>query len=338
MRRGIKVGTVVGVVILIAAFAICLRPTAPSNYIYQDGRVLVGADGEPIELINNSTATNPTYATLVDFINEDPTDEGAYMDFGSDSEFAFLGRTCGDFAEAVHNNAEAAGIRAALVTIDFVGQDVGHALNAFETTDKGLIYVDCTGQDLGSWIEDHFVQLDKITGKVYLIEESLRSWDKVAYVEIGKEYGLIALDQAESLSYSFYEEYEQKQQEYEELVSDYNDEVTLYNQAVTSYEDASYGIPPPQAPDISEYGTSLEESRRLYAALLEWETEMEAWKAGREDWEAEMEAQWIELADWGASLQEKKQLIDELREGLGGLRFQPLGIVEDINIYWGNSQ
>ena len=120
-------------------------------------------------------------------------------------------------------------------------------------------------------------------------------------------------------------------------MSDYDDEVTLYNQAVTSYEDASYGIPPPEAPDISEYGTSLEESRRLSAALLEWETEMEAWKAGREDWETEMEAQWIELKDWGARLQEKRQLIDELGEGLGALRFEPLGVVEDINIYWGNS-
>jgi hypothetical protein len=337
MRWGMKVGIIVGVVIVIAALVICLRPTIPSNYIYEDGRVLVGADGEPIELINNPNATNPTYAMLVDFINEDPTDEGAYMDFDSDSSFAFLGRTCGDFAEMVHNNAEAAGIRAALVTIDFEGQDVGHALNAFETTDKGLIYIDCTGQDLGSWLIEHNVRIDKTTKEVTFEEESLTSWDKVAYVEIGKEYGLIALDQAESLSYAFYEEYEQKQQEYEELVSDYNDEVALYNQAVTSYEDASYGIPPPEAPDISEYGTSLEETRRLYAALAEWETEMEAWKAGREDWETEMEAQWVELTDWGARLQEKRQLIDELREGLGDLRFEPLGIVEDINIYWGNS-
>lgn len=332
-----EVGIVVGVVILIAALVICLRPTTPSGYIYEDGRILVGADGEPIELINNPDATNPTYAMLVDFINEDPTDEGAYMAFDSDSRFAFLGRTCGDFAEMVHNNAETAGIRAALVTIDFEGQDVGHALNAFETTDKGLIYIDCTGQDLGSWLVEHNVRIDKTTREVTFEEESLTSWDKVAYVEVGKEYGLLPIDQAESLSYSFYEEYEQERQEYEKLVSDYDDEVTLYNQAVTSYEDASYGIPPPEAPDISEYGTSLEESRRLSAALLEWETEMEAWKAGREDWETEMEAQWIELKDWGARLQEKRQLIDELGEGLGALRFEPLGVVEDINIYWGNS-
>ncbi len=337
MSWRIRVGIVVGVVMVIAALVICLRPTTPSDYIYEDGKVLVGSEGKPIELINNASATNPTYATLVDFINEDPTDQGAYIDFGSDSSFAFLGHTCADFAETVHNNAEAAGIRAALVTIDFEGQDVGHALNAFETTDGGLIYIDCTGQDLAGWTADHFVELDKITGKVYFVQESLRSWDKVAYIEVGKEYGLIALDQAESLSYTFYEEYKQKQHEYEELVSDYNDEVTLYNQAVTSYGNASYGIPPPEAPNISEYGTSLEESRRLFFALLEWETEMLAWKEGAQDWETEMEAQWVELEDWGARLQEQRQLIDELGEGLGDLRFEPLGIVEDINIYWGNS-
>ena len=332
-----KIGIVVGAVILIVALVLCLRPATPSTYIYEGGRILVGADGEPIELINNSSATDPTYATLVGFINQDPTDEAAYMDFDSDSSFAFLGRTCGDFAETVHNNAEAAGIRAALVTIQFEAQDVGHALNAFETTDKGLIYIDCTGQDLASWLVEHNVRIDKTTKEVTFEEESFTSWDKVAYVEIGKEYGLMALDQAESSSYTFYEEYKQKQQEYAESVSDYNDEVTLYNQAVTSHENASYGIPPPEAPDISEYGTSLEETRRLYAALMEWETEMEAWKAGREDWEAEMEAQWAELTDWKARLQEKRQLIDELAEGLGDLRFEPLGIVEDINIYWGNS-
>ena len=332
-----KVGVVVGVVLLIAALAICLRPTAPSNYIYQDGRVLVGADGKPIELINDSSAANPTCAMLVDFINEDPTDEATYMDFGSNSSFAFLSHTCGDFAETLHNNAEAAGIRAALVTIDFEGQDVGHALNAFETTDRGLIYIDCTGQGWGSWVKSHFVELDKITGKLYFVEKSLGSWDKVAYVQIGKEYGLIPLDQAESLSYSFYEEYQQRQQEYEELVSDYNDEVTLYNEAVTSYENASYGIPPPEAPDISEYGTSLEESRRLFFDLLEWETEMLAWNEGRQDWETEMEAQWAELTGWAARLQEKRELIDELGERLGDLQFQTLGIVEDVHVYWGNS-
>jgi len=306
-----KVRIAIGIAIVILSLAICLRPVTPSNYIYEDGKILVGADGEPIELINNPNATNPTYAMLVDFIKEDSTDEHLY------SIFSYV---CSDFAEDVHNNAEAAGIRTAWVSIDFEGNDEGHALNAFETTDRGLVYIDCTGEGFESLLSGHST-----------------SWDDVAYVEIGKEYGLLPIDRAESLSYSFYEEYERKWQEYEKLVSDYNDEVTLYNQAVTSYEDASYGIPPPEAPDISEHGTSLEEIRRLFAALLEWQTEMEAWKAGREDWETEMEAQWVELTDWGARLQEKRQLIDELGEELGDFRFEPLGIVEDINVYWGSS-
>ena len=116
-------------------------------------------------------------------------------------------------------------------------------------------------------------------------------------------------------------------------MSDYNDEVILYNEVVTSYEDASYGIPPPEAPDISEYGTSSEEKQRLFFDLLEWETEMLDWglrKYGSKE-------QWLELADWAARLQENEQLIDELGEGLGDFRFEPLGIVEDINVYWGDN-
>jgi len=325
----------IGIVIAIAALAICLWPRTPSKYIYEDGGILIGADGEPIELINNPDATNPTFAGLIAFVKEDPTDEHYYAtDFDVLFGAAEVPYVCSDFAEDMHNNAEAAGIRAGWVSIDFEGDDKGHALNAFETTDRGLVYIDCTGKGLLRLrVPYDPYDLVKTEQGISLMESNPTSWDKVAYVEIGKEYGLIPLDWAESLSYSFYEEYEQKQQEYEKLVSDYNDEVALYNQAVTSYEDPSYGIPPPEAPDISEYGTSLEESRRLFFDLLEWETEMLGWGERRYG----SKEQWVELADWGARLQEKRQLIDELGGGLGDLRFEPLGIVEDINIYWGNS-
>jgi len=51
---------------------------------------------------------------------------------------------CGDFAERLHNNAEMAGIRCAYVSVEFA-EGLGHACNAFQTTDRGLIYIDCTG-------------------------------------------------------------------------------------------------------------------------------------------------------------------------------------------------
>jgi len=53
---------------------------------------------------------------------------------------------CGDFAETLHNKAEAAGIRTAFVHIELDDEDTGHALNAFHTTDKGLVFIDCTGK------------------------------------------------------------------------------------------------------------------------------------------------------------------------------------------------
>jgi len=95
--------------------------------------------GEPVHLINNKDATDPTWQQLMSFLIADRTDQKEY------SVFLF---PCGAFAEEVHNNAEAAGIRTAWVGIDFEGEEIGHALNAFETTDKGLVYIDCTGDDL----------------------------------------------------------------------------------------------------------------------------------------------------------------------------------------------
>jgi len=201
----------VGLVLLLANSTIGCGQNP--RYIYENDAVIVGGDGKPIELINNPNATNPTYAELVAFIKEDSTDEHPYRD---DSLFPVsLLYICSDFAQDVHNNAEVAGIRAAWVGIDFEEDDEGHALNAFETTDKGLVYIDCT--------------IKEITFE----EENLTSSDTVAYVEIGKEYGCIDIDKAKSPLYSFYEQYKQKSQEYEKLLSDYSDEIMQYNQEIT---------------------------------------------------------------------------------------------------------
>ena len=99
---------------------------------------VVSSDVQPpyqgADIVNYQTASNPTWSQLVDFLRKDKTDEkpyvpGVYM--------------CGDFARDVHNNAERAGIRAAYVAVELLGAD--HALNAFKTTDKGLVFMDCTG-------------------------------------------------------------------------------------------------------------------------------------------------------------------------------------------------
>jgi hypothetical protein len=206
-------------------------------HIYENGAIEVGGNGEPIELTDNPNATNPTYAELVAFIEKDSTDEHPYL----------LSYVCSDFAEDVHNNAEAAGIRAAWVDIDFEGSNEGHALNAFETTDKGLVYIDCTGEGFES-----------------LLTGNPTSWDKVAYVKIGKEYGVIDIAEAKSTSYSFYEEYKQKWQEYEKLLSEYNAEVAQYNEEIKGkvYIEGS-----PELASIKAWEASLKEKKEVIDGL-----------------------------------------------------------------------
>jgi hypothetical protein len=140
-------------------------PETTETYIYIDGKIVVGGDGGPIELIDNPNATDPTYAALLAFLEADQTDKFIYIIGPPKNAYV-----CADFARDVHNNAESAGIRAAWVGLELEGTTEGHALNAFETTDRGLVFMDCTG--LGLWDDP---------GK-------WTRWDRRAYVEVGQPY------------------------------------------------------------------------------------------------------------------------------------------------------
>lgn len=131
-----------------------IQPVSPSRkYNYLNTSYLgesshyVGADGHTITLVNNESAVDPSYKQLVEFIKEDKTNEIPY------NNTSFV---CSDASERVHNNAEAIGFRSAWVYIDFTNERatinpltnalvVGHACNLFNTTDKGLVAIDCTG-------------------------------------------------------------------------------------------------------------------------------------------------------------------------------------------------
>jgi len=96
-----------------------------------------------IYLTDTRAATDPTFDELEDFLLEDKTDRNDYI------TDVYM---CGDFATDVHNNAEQAGIRAGWVAILLEADDGStayHACNVFQTTDKGLIFIDCTGSQAG---------------------------------------------------------------------------------------------------------------------------------------------------------------------------------------------
>jgi len=103
------------------------------------------AEGQWITLTSNPAAQNPTWAQLRSFILSDKTDSNPYV---------HPSYTCADYARDVHNNAEAAGIETALVIVTFQGKFDAHALDAFMTTDQGLIFIDCS-QPIGSIIPEN---------------------------------------------------------------------------------------------------------------------------------------------------------------------------------------
>lgn len=210
LTRFIAVLTVIFISLLVAVLSSCLS----SDYIYtNDGAIECGADDDPIILHDNPDAVNPTFDRLMAFLEADATDTNSYADDVY---------VCADFAEDVHNNAEAAGIRTGWVGINFENMDSSHALNAFETTDRGLVYIDCTNG----------ASLDPENGG--------QGWDMVAYVEQGRRYGVIHVDEILAsgfdyypLQYRYYADREAARVEYAAALDEYNAEVRRYNAEIS---------------------------------------------------------------------------------------------------------
>ncbi len=153
-----------------------------------------GADGEPVALYENPEAEDPSWEQLEWFLICDDTDKQSYL---PDS---FI---CAGFATTLHDNAEAEGIRASYVSVKFA-DGPAHALNAFNTTDRGIVYIDCTGPGLNVPEPGAFPD-------GYSTPES---YDKVAYIAGGQEYGLISMHRATSFEYDFYEQWTDRWDEY----------------------------------------------------------------------------------------------------------------------------
>jgi len=105
-----------------------------------------------------STLRNPTWEELKNFLELDDTDKIEYKP----GEF-----DCTGFAITLRDHARNLGYQCAFVEVSFA-EGKGHALNAFQTVDRGLIFVDVTEKDA------------------------------IAYVQIGQPYGVISLSAVKS--------------------------------------------------------------------------------------------------------------------------------------------
>jgi hypothetical protein len=123
----------------------------------------IGGDGKVITLTNYNNAVNPNYDQLIVFLKADKADEKPYT-----STYV-----CSDFARTLHDSAEKNGIRAGWVG----ARGCNHAFNVFQTTDKGTVYIDCTGVPGGASLQDKQLNVavgQPLTGKYLFTSGSVQ--------------------------------------------------------------------------------------------------------------------------------------------------------------------
>ena len=126
-----------------------LKSTSNPNIkeVWLDGYTSYNSNIAPsgiVQLYDYSSSRDLSYSELLRFLKNDTTDEMAYTP----------GRfVCSDFAELLQHNAAKAGIRCGFVDL----RGIDHACNAFNTTDRGVIFIDDT-----SSTERHPYNMDKI--------------------------------------------------------------------------------------------------------------------------------------------------------------------------------
>lgn len=103
-------------------------------------------------LKNNALARDCTFSELGAYLEQTKIDRIKYDWHSFD---------CKDFALLLHNEAEIAGIRAGFVVIEYMG-GVMHACNCFNTTDRGLIFIDVCGTSREINQDERFVKISRV--------------------------------------------------------------------------------------------------------------------------------------------------------------------------------
>jgi hypothetical protein len=118
------------------------------------GNTCIYGNNGKMTLTNYNNAKDPTYAELIAFAKSDKTDERSY---NANSY------NCMNFAQTFHNSCEANGIKAGWTA----SKGMDHAFNIFQTTDKGIVYIDCTGVPGGKSNQDKEITIsgNRATGR-----------------------------------------------------------------------------------------------------------------------------------------------------------------------------
>ncbi len=276
--------------------------------IYYDEQPPYSKGQALVNLTNSNCAVDPTWQELLQFIGSDDTETGSYLK-------GFY--MCGSFAEKLHNNAEQKGIRSAWVVIHFTDGSETHALNAFYTKDRGVVFVDCTGRPLTPIVAiaqppRATISDDQKTATTPIPKPAV-SYDKIAYVREGRECGLVSLNVARSPEYKFYEEYKHKLEDYEVLVKGYNPRAEDYSARVEDYNQK-----------VSQYTEQIS-GKVYYEGSAEYIRILGIYNALNKEFEG--------LEKEFEGLEHEREELQQLQQELGW-SWKPFGVVSEIEVYW----
>lgn len=136
-----KLNVVLGILLMISVMVVTDATDVTPRFNQAD---IPLANGNPMVLHNNENAKNPTFLQLAAAIKADQTNTKIYK---------IKSYKCTDYAQDVHNNLEAAGIRVGTVNVRFKNGK-GHEINVVDTTDMGRVYIDCCGVGEGKAGQD----------------------------------------------------------------------------------------------------------------------------------------------------------------------------------------
>lgn len=286
----------------------------------------LNASGQRPAMTECRDATAVSFRELEAFLAADRTEERTYD---------YPNYTCLDFAVTLHNRAEASGIKCGVATVMFAGQEDGHAFNAFPTTDRGIVYIDCTGISQ--------------TG----LDEGACPTDNVVYLLNGSELGELPLAQTGGrLDYAFYLDRKDRIDAYRQQWKQYTADVSRYNAEVADY-DARL------AANNEFYAAYSRECDRYLATVAEYYSHMagsdnsalstpstnladlEAWQARLDAMYDQYKSTWKRLEAWRQQLNAQRAALNGRLNALRNaeeskwITFSPMGIVKEIDIYWG---
>lgn len=127
--------------------------------------------GHDLNLTNNVSARDPTYAEVLEFMKEDSSDVGV-LNWSDGKNFSTLGNS----TVQLHDNAEKKGIKAgvAKMTLNTISNGVQElwVCNVFKTSDEGIVYVSTFDPDSGTGMDCVFL-LEPMFGmnKIYVIPQ-----------------------------------------------------------------------------------------------------------------------------------------------------------------------